>query len=133
MVYQGLRCDNIMFECRFESVKRVNLLYDDVERHYHVITNLTGAMVKKYVCKACNKSCRSDVTHLSDQTFRECACAFGCIRIPCEECNIHFRTRTCFDNHKRRTAKKGSVCERNRRCGTCGVLVTPEKHECNIR
>ena len=55
MVYEDLRCDNIMFEGRVESVKRVNLIYDGVERHYHVITNLTGSMAKKYVCKACNK------------------------------------------------------------------------------
>jgi len=30
-----------MFEGRVESVKRVNLLYDHVERNYHVITKLT--------------------------------------------------------------------------------------------
>jgi len=95
VVYEGLRCDNIMFEGRVESVKRVNLLYDDVERHYHVITNLSGAMAKKYVCKACNKSCRSDVTHVCDQTCSNCAtsppCALG--GIPCEKCNRHFRSR----------------------------------------
>ena len=126
-----------MFERQVESVKRVNLLYDDIERHYHVITNLTGAMAKKYVCKACNKSCMSDVTHVCDQTCSDCAtnppCAFEGIRIPCEDCNSHFRSRACFDNHKRRTAKNRTVCERKRRCDTCGVLVTREKHECNKR
>ena len=131
MVYEVLLCDNIIFEGRVESVKRAKLLYDDVERHYHVITNLTSAMAKKYLCKACNKSCRSDVTHVCDQTCSVCAtsppCAFGGIRIPCEECNRHFRNRACFDNHKRRsTAKKRSVCECQRYCGTCGVLVTGE-------
>ena len=66
VVYQGLSCDNIMFEGRVESSKRLNLLYDDVERHYHVITNLTGAMGRRNVCKACNKSlgetCRTYAT-----------------------------------------------------------------------
>ena len=109
VVYEGLSCDN-MFEGHVESNKRLNLLYDDVDRHYHVITNLTGAMAKKYVCKACNKSCRSDAAHNCDQTCSECMtippCAFEGIRIPCDECNRHVRSQNCFDNHKIRVTKK---------------------------
>jgi len=37
-----------MFEGQVDSSKRINLLYDDVERHYHEITNRTAAMAKKY-------------------------------------------------------------------------------------
>jgi len=52
VVYQGLSCDNIMFVGRVDSAKRLNLFYDDVENHYHVITNLTlswqdGTSVKR--------------------------------------------------------------------------------------
>jgi len=47
VVYQVLSYDNIMFEGQVESAKRLNLLYDDVDRHYHVITNLTGSMAKR--------------------------------------------------------------------------------------
>jgi hypothetical protein len=64
VVYHGSSCDDIMFEGRVDSSKRLNLLYDHVESHYHVIVNLTAAMAKKYVCKGCNKACRSDVTHM---------------------------------------------------------------------
>jgi len=64
VVYYGLSCDDIMFEGRVDSSKKLNILYDDVECHYHVIVNLTTAMAKKYVCKGCNKACRSDVTRL---------------------------------------------------------------------
>jgi len=67
VVYQGFRWNNTMFQGRVECVKRVNLIYDDIESHYQVISNLTGAMAKKYVCKACSKSCRIDVTHEGDQ------------------------------------------------------------------
>jgi len=56
VVYQGLSCEDVMFEGQVGSVKRINLLYDDVERHYHVITNLTAAMARRYVCKGCHKS-----------------------------------------------------------------------------
>jgi hypothetical protein len=68
VVYSGKNCDSIMFEGQIESSRRLNLLYDDVTRHYHVIGSLTGALAKRYVCKACNKGCRSDVTHVCDQT-----------------------------------------------------------------
>ena len=72
VVYQGLSCENIMFEGRVESAKRLNLLYDDVERHYHVNTNLMESMARRYVCKTCNKSCRRDVLHVCDQTCSDC-------------------------------------------------------------
>ena len=49
VVHHCLNCDNIMFEGQVECAKHHNLLYDDVERHYHVITKLTGAMATKYV------------------------------------------------------------------------------------
>ena len=42
--FQGLGCDDLKYERQVDSSKYLNLLYDDVERHYHVVTNLTGAM-----------------------------------------------------------------------------------------
>jgi len=66
-VYRGLSCEDIMFEGQVHSPKRLIILYDDVERHYHVIAKLTGAMAKKYVCKRCNKSCTHDIVHVCDQ------------------------------------------------------------------
>ena len=57
-----------MFEGQVDSPKRINLLYDDVERHHHLIVNIAGAMTLKYVCKACNKACKTDATHRCDQT-----------------------------------------------------------------
>jgi hypothetical protein len=50
VVYGGLDCEDIIFEGQVTSEKRVNLLYDDVNHHYHVIANLTGAMAKRHVC-----------------------------------------------------------------------------------
>ena len=66
VVYTGLNCEDIMFEGRVDAAERVNLLYDEVTRHYHVIGNLIAAMAKRYECKACGKECRSDVTHTFD-------------------------------------------------------------------
>jgi len=57
VVYGGLHCSDILFEGRVTSAKRVNLLYDEINRHFHEITNLTGAMSKQFICEGCSKSC----------------------------------------------------------------------------
>jgi len=102
-----------------------------------VITNVTRALVKWYVCRACNKRCWSEITHVCDQTFSDFMnCppgAFYDFRIPCDECNRHFRSRTCFANHKQSTAKRKSVCELKRCCATFELLVTGDGHECRKR
>jgi len=138
VVYHGLSCDDIMFQGRVDSSERLNLLYDDVERHYHVIVNLTAAMAQKYVCKGCNKACTSDVTHVSDQTCSDCAtcppCAFVEVQIPCDDCHRHVRSPRSFAIHKQMTSTQKSVCERKRRCENCGGWqVTSAKHECYKR
>jgi len=93
-------------------------------------------MAKRYVCRSCNKSCRSDITHVCDQTCSDCMtnppCPFSDVRFICDVCNRHFRSRTCFAN-KQSTTKRKSVCEFKRSCATCGALVTRENHECNKR
>jgi len=58
---------------------------------------------------------------------------FHDVRIPCSECNRHFRSQACLANHKQITSKKKSVCERRRNCATCGTLVTRGNRECNER
>jgi len=52
-VYQAFAYEDITFEGQVDSPKQINLLYDDVERHYSVIVNLTRAIARRYVCKAC--------------------------------------------------------------------------------
>jgi hypothetical protein len=72
VVYGGLECEAIIFDGQIESENRINLQYDDVTCHYHVIANVTGAMAKKYVCKGCNKGCGRDITHKCEQTCSDC-------------------------------------------------------------
>ena len=132
MVYQGLGCADIIFEGQADSSKHLNLLYDEVERNYHVITKLTGAMAKKYVCNARHKSCRRDITHVSDQTCSDCMasppCVFSDVRIPWDICNTHLRVGN-ISTKKQSTTKRKSVCERKRICATCGLLVTADRQE----
>jgi len=113
VVYRSLNCDNIISERQVDSTKSLNILYDNVERYYHVIVKLTGAMGRKDVCKGCNKACTSDVTHSCEQSCSDCMasppCAFSNLRIPCAECNRHFSIPTCFVNQKQ-TLNRNVAC-----------------------
>ena len=124
-----------MYEGKVDSSKHLNLHYDDVERHYLVVTNLQSVMAERYVCKACYKCSRSDVTHVCDQTCSDCKasppCAFSGTRFPCNDCNRYFRSMSCLASHKQNTSKKKSVWEHKRSCATCGWFVTDARHKCN--
>jgi hypothetical protein len=47
VVYEGLTCDQIIFDGNNQTTKRLNLLFDQVTKHYHVITSITVAVAKK--------------------------------------------------------------------------------------
>jgi len=89
VVYRCMSCEDIMFEGRVDSPKRLNILYDVVERHYHVIAKLRKAMAKKNVFKGCSKACKRDVEYVCAQTCSDCMvsppCAFAEFRIPCDD------------------------------------------------
>jgi len=68
----------MMYEGQVDSSKHLNLFYDDVERHYHVITNFTMVMAKKYLCNECHKSCTRDITHYVN---RRVATVWGELRV----------------------------------------------------
>ena len=75
-----------LFSKDVESIDRLNLLYDEDIRHYHMIGNLTAAMAKGYVCKACGKGCRCNVANTCDQICSSCLTSSPCVargvRIP---------------------------------------------------
>jgi len=126
-----------MFEGHVDSPKRTNLLYDDVERYYQVILNITCAMAKKYVCKARKNACKTDATNRCDQTTSDSMampkCTLSAVRIPCAECNRHFRNQTFFAKHKHSASNKKSIYERKRCCSTCGALIRGVTNDCNKR
>ena len=117
------------------SEKRVNLLYDDVTRHYHVIANLTDAMSKRYICACCSRSCDSGVTHKCSEACSDCLSIPPCIsthvRIPCRSCNRTFRSQACFERHKTNKLKGKPVCMQKRNCANCNSpILRKHKHEC---
>jgi len=128
-------CLDIMFKGHVDSPNRINLLYGDVERHYHVIVNITGVMAKRFMCKACYKSCTIEATQRCDQTCSDFMvsppCDFSKYRIPCAEYNRPFTCKAYLANNKQSTSNKKSICECKRCCATCGLLKRSEKHVCS--
>ena len=106
VVYSGLNCESIMYQRHVDFDKRINLLIDEVTQQYHVISNLKGAMAKRYVCEECDK-CKNGVAHTSEKTCSDCMLRPLCIstrpRFSCDLWNRHFTSQTCFDNHKKKT------------------------------
>jgi hypothetical protein len=97
VVYSSLNCDNIMFDRHVELNLRLNVLYNNVNCHFHVITNLTGDMAQSYICKGRNKGCKRGVTHKCDVSCSDCTAVPPCVpdaerRLPCDECNRHFNS-----------------------------------------
>ena len=82
-----------MFDGQVATPHRINLRYYD--QQYHVITNLTAAMAKGYVCPACNKGRRRGAEHKYDASCDACSGIPPNIQdndsIPCGECNGNFR------------------------------------------
>jgi hypothetical protein len=127
-----------MYQGHDEPDKRIKLLFDEVKHHYHVIGNLTGDMAKRYVCEGCNKGCEYGVVHTCEQSCSDCMLRPPCIstgiRMPCHLCNRHFKSQTCFDNHKRKTqGKRKGACELRKCCATCVAMITRNTHECHKR
>ena len=98
-----------MFEGQVDSTKTTNVLFDVVKRNYHIMVNITGAMAKTFMSKACNISCTSDVTHICDKTGSDCMgrppYAVSDNRIPCAKCSRRFRSQWFFANVKKIATK----------------------------
>jgi hypothetical protein len=93
-------------------------------------------MAKRFVCKGCGKGCRRDIMHTCYQICSDCMesppCVQSGVRIPCVDCNRHFRSQACFANHNFKKGNKKSVCERKRFCRSCDEFIVPgKKHECD--
>ena len=77
--------------CSMDRSKHKRELTSFVMRSYvitNVIVSVTGAMAKRYVCKACNKGCYMYVTHKCQQACSGCMSVPPCmnthVRIQCE-------------------------------------------------
>ena len=121
-----------MFDSGSVNKQCLYLLFDRETKHYNVITNITGCMAVRYICKGCNKRCQRGEFHSCKSICSDCLksppCELTNVRKPCEVCNRCFRSDTCFKNHKQTVISGKTVCER-KRCTTCKAIIMPN-HKC---
>ena len=132
IVFDGLNPDRVMFSGNSLSAKKLYLLYDRDNDHYNVITNLKGAMAKRYICNGCDTL--YDYTHKCDKVCSLCTATPPCTKDQakyCATCNRWFLSEKCFQNHLILKVKGKLVCQWRQVCRNCSYLVTCDsKHEC---
>jgi len=129
-VYDGLSRDRVLFSGNSLSNKKLYLLYDSGQ--YNVITNLKGAMTKRYICNACDTL--YDNTQKCDKASSLCTATPPCTKnVPnyCASCNRLFLSEKCFQNHLTHKVKGKLVCQWRQVWRNCSFTVTGDnKHEC---
>jgi len=82
-VCDGLSPDRVLFIGNSLSNKILYLLYD--AGHYNVITNLKGAIAKRYICNACDTL--YDNTHKCDKGCSLCTATPPCFKDRSKYCD----------------------------------------------
>ena len=132
LLFDGLNTDRGMFSGNSLSAKKLYLLYDRDFEHYNVITNLKGAMAKKYISNGSDTL--YDKTHKCDKFCSLCTATPPCTKDEtkyCVTCNRRFLCEKCFQNHLTLKVKDKLLCQWRQVCRNCSYSVTADsKHEC---
>ena len=124
--------------------KRVYLFYtkhEEAEGHFDTITKVPGFINRGYFCHNCLKGFNNRDKHVCAEFCRTCR-RNGCTperAFVCEECNMHCRSKECFDHHKiSKTVGKKKIpapCDTYYKCKTCKVVLqtakrSKDEHQC---
>ena len=127
--------------------KKLHLFYHD--NHFDVLTSLPGFLDTQYFCDICDKGYKTFEHH---RCHKICQCCFNAKKeecqlsewLHCADCDRSFKNPTCFANHKKAPNRSKvtikaktktdprTICQRIRRCTTCGTTVK-DRHECGKR
>ena len=111
-MFDGFNTDRVMFGGNSRSAKKLDLLYDRANEHYNVITNLKGAMAKKYICIGCVTL--YDFTHKCEKVCSLRTATPPCTKYQakyCRTCNRRFLSEKYFQNHLTLKVKGKLVCQ----------------------
>ena len=105
---------------------------------YDVITSMPGFLGKAYYCHKCRRSYYHTLDHICPDMCKSCRsrdCQEGEGARQCDECNRWFKSKTCYDHHKKPVGKGKSVCEGVKKCERCKKFVQVrqldfKKHMC---
>ena len=122
-----------------EKDKRIYLYMHD--NHYDAITKMPGFFARVYYCHTCKKAYDHHEEHLCPNECKCCGFSPICPEESwrsCKDCYRQFKSRRCYDQHKRPKGNARSVCQTLIRCMKCMEVVdrrhlAPQKHLCGKR
>jgi len=117
-----------------EAEKKVYLYNHD--NHYDIITSMPAFLSKNYFCTRCNKGYDHKENHKCNNVCHCCRKIHEVTEenwIQCHTCHRFFKGKTCFELHRKTTAKGNSTCGKLYRCQDCGKTVNKtidKQHQC---
>ena len=116
------------------DVKPIYLYFH--HNHYDVITTMSGFLGKSYFCHKCRRAYDQTLGHLCPDVCKLCRspnCKDQEDPRKCDECNRMFKSKSCYEYHKKPIGKGKSVCEGIKKCKRCGKSLyvrhlDPKKH-----
>ncbi|XP_055714985.1 uncharacterized protein LOC129809195 isoform X2 [Phlebotomus papatasi] len=124
-------CKGIIFKSpksEKNSENRINLFYDEKERHYFCISNVASFFNFRHQCETCDALYNHN--HKCPGRCRYCNKKPPCLYVDslkkCDDCNREFRGEDCYNYHKEKT------CDAFKICPTCDTFYkVASNHKCN--
>ena len=105
--------------------------------HYDVITSMPGFLGKSYFCHKCRRSYERTLDHVCPGMCKLCRSPDCAVNDPmkCDQCNRLFKSKSCYDHHKKPIGNGKSVCQGIKKCEKCGKSMNvrsldSKKHVC---
>ena len=119
-----------------EMARKIYLILDEENEHYHVISSPKAFFGLNYFCENRNVAYGNRLKHSCSV---KCHCCSGdhpksLKRVNCDECNLEFYGRDCYLNHKVISGQqKKSICQLYKTCPLCNVPSATASHTCGTR
>ena len=127
--------NQILYTCNQGATEKIYL--HKTGNHYNAITKIHAFYNKQKYCHECKVGYDKEQDHRCKFTCRLCLsdcrdAAKKCY--PCQECHRTFKSKLCFENHKKTVCKKWFECKKCLKLvDRDGGKVTPENHVCYTR
>ena len=99
--------------------------------HYDVITKMPAFLNRSYFCLSCLKGYNTKIEHRCENSCKLCFHT-NCVEedwVYCNDCNRHFKSKSCFENHLQQNGAGTSVCKTHYRCKDCSQFVSRRQHK----
>lgn len=129
----------VLYRSSRKCDKKINIFYLSGIQHCIAIANVKAFFGVEYICKHCD-SPQMNKKHKCDSICTSCYTSPKCVdrqknrnlilKFNCESCNRFFKSKKCYDNHKKyKPNEKYTVCEQYRVCNQCFIFYDRDQLE----